>query len=266
MPQEPKDLCPPGSFSGLAHRGPICYAYINMIFTDSGIILFRQEFREADRIVSLYTREHGRINVRVPGVMRPAGKLKALSEPFAFGDYRIYVRRGGVIGTVTGGKLTNIFPNIRRDLKRTALALHFCELIQRLTPLHQPSEGKFELLCKSLTELEYGDVTPAFQAAFTLRLMTLAGFGLDHPVLKISPEFWRRMHEDNLSSLRFTEPEDLLSLSKCNSVCRRFLNRYLTYPLNTLRNFTLEQDAQDGFETELSLQEEAEFTAAQLPA
>lgn len=229
-----------------------------MIFTDSGIILFRQEFREADRIVSLYTREHGRINARLPGVMRSAGKLKALSEPFASGDYRIYVRRGGVIGTVTGGKLTNVFPNIRRNLKRTALALHFCELFMRLTPLHQPSESKFELLCKSLTELEYGEVNPAFQAAFTLRLMMLAGFGLDHPVLKIPVEFWRRMHEDELSSLQFTEPEDLLSLSKCNSVCRRFLNQYLTYPLNTLRNFTLEQEAGEMFETEPSAKPDEE--------
>lgn len=233
-----------------------------MIFTDSGIILFRQEFREADRIVSLYTREHGRINARLPGVMRPAGKLKALSEPFAFGDYRIYVRRGGVIGTVTGGKLNNVFPSIRRDLKRTALAMHFCELIQRLTPLYQPSEGKFELLCKALAELEYGEVNSAFRAAFTLRLMALAGFGLDRPVLKISPEFWQRIHEDELSSLAFTDPEDLLSLAKCNSVCRRFLNRYLAYPLNTLRNFTLEQDAQSMLETEFTEQDEAELTAA----
>lgn len=225
-----------------------------MIFTDSGIVLYRQEFREADRIVSLYTRQHGRINVRVPGVMRSAGKLKALSEPFAFGDYRIYVRRGGVIGTMTGGKIANIFPSVRRDLKRMTLAMHFCELVQRLTPLHQPSEGKFELLCKTLTELEYGETNPAFQAAFTLRLMSLAGFGLDRPVLKISPEFWRRIHEDELSSLAFTEPEDLLSLSKCNSVCRRFLNRYLAYPLNTLRNFTLEHEAEDPFEAELSAQ------------
>lgn len=232
-----------------------------MIFTDSGIILYRQEFREADRIVSLYTRQYGRINARVPGVMRPCGKLKALSEPFALGDYRIYVRRGGVIGTVTGGKITNIFPNIRHNLKRMALAMHFCELVQRLTPLHQPSEGKFELLCKALTELEYGEVNPAFQAAFTLRLMALAGFGLERPVLKISPEFWQRIHEDALSSLIFTDPEDLLSLSKCNSVCRRFLNRYLAYPLNTLRNFTLEHETEDPLETELSAQADEALSA-----
>lgn len=214
-----------------------------MIFTDSGIILFRQEFREADRMVSLYTRGHGRLNARLPGVLRAAGKLKAVSEPFACADYRFYVRRGGTVATITGGKINSIFPHIRQDLKRTTLAMHFCELIQRLTPLHQPSEAKYELLLAALTELELGEINSAFAAAFTLRLMTLAGFGLERPVLKISAEFWRRMHEDELSSLVFSEPEDLLALSKCNSVCRRFLNQYLTFPLNTLKNFGLNEPA-----------------------
>ena len=71
--------------------------------------------------------------------------------------------------------------------------------------------------------------------------MALAGFGLDHPVLQISPSFWQQMHEDKFSNLIFTEPEDLLSLAKCNNVCRRFLNQYLTYPLNTLEPVGLKE-------------------------
>lgn len=211
-----------------------------MIFTDTGIILFRQAFRESDRIISLYTREHGRINARVPGVARSAGKLKALSEPLTLADYRIYVKRGGVIGTITGGKLHTIFPTIHTDLKRITLALHCCELIMRLTPLHQVSQAKFALLTQALTELEQTPPTSAFAAAFTLRLMMLAGFGLDHPVLQISPQFWQKMHEDNFSNLIFEDPQDLLFLAKCNSVVNRFLTHYLTYPLNTAKNFGLE--------------------------
>lgn len=213
-----------------------------MIFSDSGIILVRQDFREADRIVSVYTRQHGRLHARLPGVARPLGKLKALCEPLTFGELRIYARRGGVIGTVTGGKIHTVFPHIHQDLKRLQLAQHFCELFMRLTPLHQPNEAKFELLLQALTELEnYGENT-AFMAAFTLRLMTLAGFGLDHPVLKITPQFWHYMHQAPFSSLQFTAPEDLLSLAKCNNVCRRFLDRYLTYPLNTVKNIGLEDE------------------------
>lgn len=215
---------------------------ITMIFTDKAIVLLRQAFRETDRVLCVYTREHGRLNLRVPGVLRPTGKLKALSEPLICADMRIYSRGGGVMGTLTGGKLENVFPAIRNDLKRVSLALHFCELMMRLTPLHQPSEGKFELLYQALTELEQNGANSAFQAAFTLRLMMLAGFGLDHPVLHISPEFWQKMHEDKFSNLLFSEPEDLLSLAKCNNVCRRFLNQYLTYPLHTTENFGLKEE------------------------
>lgn len=211
-----------------------------MIFTDTGIILYRQAFRESDRIVSIYTRSHGRLNARLPGVARSGGKLKALGEPLTLADYRFYVKRGGVLATVTGGKIHCVFPTLRRDLKRTHLAMHCCELMLRLTPLHQVSEEKFELLTTALTELDLGEPTPAFAAAFTLRLMTLAGFGLDHPVLQITPEFWRRMHEDKFSNLVFEDPQDLLYLAKCNNVVRRFLDRYLTYPLNTVRPLGLE--------------------------
>ncbi len=235
-----------------------------MVFTDEGIVLFRQPFREADRVACLYTRRHGRVNVRFPSVAKPLGKLKALSEPFSYADYRIYVRRGGVMGTVTGGKTLNVFSRVRTDLKRLSLAMHFCELVLRLTPQHQPSEEKFELLLKSLTELEYGEPNPAFAAAFTLRLMRAAGFGLEKPVLKISPRFWQRIHEDSLSSLTFNEPQDLLSLSKCNSVCRRFLSQYLAYPLNTLKNFTLEETDLLPENPSHALQEEIVFPQATL--
>lgn len=210
-----------------------------MIFTDAGIVLFRQNFREADRVLALYTRDHGRIHLRVPGVNRAKGKLKALSEPFACAEYRIYQRTAHTLGTITGGKISHIFPAIRQNLKRQTMAMHCCELIMRMTPLRQPNATKYRLLLQALTELDLADPTPAFAPAFTLRLMAAAGFGLDHPVLQITPQFWSRMHEDAFSSLNFTQPEDLLALGKCQEVCRRFLNQYLNYPLQTLKPFGL---------------------------
>jgi DNA repair protein RecO (recombination protein O) len=210
-----------------------------MIFSDSAIVLFRQDFRENDRIVSFYTQQHGRLNARVPGVSRPLGKMKAFTELFTSAEVRIYVKRGGVMGTVTGGKIQTIYPAVRRDLKRMQQALYCCELVRCLTPLHQPSPEKFELLSASLAALDKYPVSSAFAPAFTLRLMTLAGFGLDRPVLKISSQFWQKMHEAPFEELNFSAPEELLFLSKCNSVCRRFLDSYLTRPLNTVKNIGL---------------------------
>ena len=104
-------------------QGPLvpksCWAFSSvfcyneaMIFNDSALVLLRQDFRETDRIVAIYTYEHGRLNARLPGVSRSTGKLKALCEPLTLSDLRIYVKRGGVIGTVTGGKVRSVFPHI----------------------------------------------------------------------------------------------------------------------------------------------------------
>ena len=227
--------------------------FIYMIFTDSAIVLFRQDFREMDRIVSLYTLENGRLNVRVPGVKRAKSKLKAFTEPFSCAQYRIYQRGANTVGTVTGGKLTHIFPTVRADLKRQLVALHCCELMMRLTPLHQTSREKYHLLLQALTDLEKQSPSSAFVPAFTLRLMAAAGFGLDHPVLQITPQFWTRMHEDSFSNLQFTEPEDLLCLSRCNEVCRRFLNQYLNYPLQTVKPFALSAQEQAVLASEVSV-------------
>ena len=211
-----------------------------MLITDQAILLQRQDMREQDIIVSLYTRTYGRMYARIPGVKRATSKLKALGEPLTCGDYRLYTKRGGVISTVTGGKIGSVFPGIRRRLACTALALHCAELVARLTPLHQPSPQKFELLFNALNALDQGSPTPAFTAAFTLRLMMLAGFGLDRPVLHIPADFWQRMHEDDFNNLVFEDPQDLLFLARCNTVVRRFLDRYLTYPLATLKPLGLE--------------------------
>lgn len=213
-----------------------------MFYCDYGIVLLRQDFRENDRVLALYTREHGRISLRVPGVNRAKGKLKALSEPLVCGEYRIYQRSSQALGAVTGGKIQSVFPHIRTDLKRQLLAMNCCELMMRLTPLHQPSEEKYLLLHHALASLDNTSPSAAFAPAFTLRLMAAAGFGLDHPVLHISSEFWQRMHQDKFENLQFTEPEDLLSLSKCNEVCRRFLNQYLNFPLQTLKPFGLAEE------------------------
>ncbi len=206
-----------------------------MEFTGEGIILLRHNFREADRMVSVYTKDHGRLNLRFSGVNKAGGKMKALSEPFVHAALRVYVRRGATIGCVTGGKVESVFPGIRQNLNRTKIALHFCDLMFRLTPENQPNEYKFNLLLESLKQVESAPLNPAYSAAFILRLMTHAGFGMDRPALGITQKFWDMMHEAPLSALNFEKAEELVFLNKTNYICRRFLNRYLNYPLNTLK-------------------------------
>jgi len=201
-----------------------------MILCDCAVVLARKDFREADRAVSVYTKNHGRLNLRFPGVNRPKGKLKAFSEPFVWADYRIYLRSPSALGCAAGGKIFSVFPAIRADLKKTRLALHFCELMFRMTPDSQPNEGKYNLLVEALNRLEVSPPSDGLRAAYALRLMQLAGLGLaGRPVLGASREFWEKIHEAPLSEV---EP-DGTNVEKAGRVVNRFIAGYFDKPLKT---------------------------------
>lgn len=211
-----------------------------MYFNDNIIVLLRRHFRERDRMVSAYSLNHGRIVLRFPGVNKEASKLKAFSEPFVNSEVRIYFRTNASIGCATGGELTTVYPNLRRNAHKTNLALHFCELMHRLTPEQNPNPNKFYLLENSLSELDNFKFNEAAAPAFLLRLMQLSGYGVaEKPLLNIPSEFWTALHKENLHNLTFNTTEDIVYLNKARYVCRRFLNKYLTYPLNTINELDL---------------------------
>ena len=211
-----------------------------MYFTDSVIILLRRHFRERDRMVSAYSLNHGRIVLRFPGVNKEASKLKAFSEPFVNSDVRIYLRNNASVACATGGKLNTVYPNIRTNVRKTNLALYFCELMYRLTPEQNPNPNKFHLLDNSLTELENFKFNEAAAPAFMLRLMQLSGYGVaEKPLLNIPADFWAALHKEDLHNLAFTTSEEIIYLNKARYICRRFLNKYLTYPLNTVGELDL---------------------------
>lgn len=191
-------------------------------------------------MVSAYSLEHGRIVLRFPGVNKEASKLKAFSEPFVNSDVRIYLRSNASVACATGGKLNTVYPNLRTNVRKTNLALYFCELMYRLTPEQSPNPNKFHLLENSLAELENFKFNEAIAPAFLLRLMQASGFGVqEKPLLNIPANFWAALHNEDLHNLGVNTADEIIYLNKARYVCRRFLNKYLTYPLNTVNELDL---------------------------
>lgn len=188
-----------------------------MILNASGVILSRRNIGEADRLACLYTEDMGKMTVRYTGVNKPQAKLKALSEPFAWGEFRLHISAKSEFAKVIGGRIIGTFPEIRDDFRRTAEALACCQLLESLTPPRSPNPEKYDLICSALTQLSRG-ASPWLIVAFGLRLLDLAGFRLaGDSVLPEDHDLWLNLHDKDLDRLA-EMPWDQRSFSRLRSL------------------------------------------------
>ena len=207
-----------------------------MVFCDRGIVLWRRPFRENDRIVTVFTGEHGKLEVNFKSVRLAQGKLRALSEPVSFGDYRFYLKSGSNFPVVTGGKTLSVFPRIRRETNRLFTALYFCEVIGKLTPAHQSSPEKYELLLGALENLEAGQkggLSPWMRRAFTLRALESAGFGFKYTSVGVDARLWQTLHDGAWSEVHELAAEPR-SMDYLDNLLRKFFSEQLDQQLKTL--------------------------------
>ena len=192
-----------------------------MIVNASGVVLSRRTLGEYDRICSVFTEHHGKVPARFVGVNRPKGKMKALSEPGVWGEYRLHLSTRSEFAKAVGGRLIASFPSWREDLGRTFDALACCEMLERLTPVQQPGPEKYRLICATLAAL---DESPSrwLVASFGLRLADMLGISLRERAPSAARGVWSALHE--------TEPAALTLLPYDNiadEAARRLLDEHL---------------------------------------
>ena len=204
----------------------------NMIFCDHGIVLRSRPLRENDRIVTVFTRERGKLEINFKSVRRSLGKLKALSEPITWGDYRFYLRSGSNFPVCTGGATLSIFPGLRSGRDRIFMAFHFCEVINKLTPAAQPSAGKYELLLSALQSLDAARPCAWMRFAFILRAMELAGYGLKETSLGLDSGFWTAIHCGSWPEVAQLPP-DRSAENMLEGLIEMFFREQLGVTLNT---------------------------------
>ena len=203
-----------------------------MIFCDYGIVLRSRPLRENDRIVTIFTKGRGKLEVNFKSVRRASGKLKALSEPVTWGDYRFYLRGGSNFPVCTGGATLSVFSGLRAERDRIFMAFHFCEIINKLTPAAQPSAEKYELLLAALKALDVRPFSHWMRFAFILRAMELAGYGLKETSLGLDSHFWEALHSGSWPEVAELK-KDRHAGDMLEGLVSKFFDEQLGVKLNT---------------------------------
>ena len=144
-------------------------------FRTQAIILSRRDFGESDRLLTLFTPQHGKLRAIAKGARKPSAKVSGHVELFARSDCVIH--RGRNLDILAQAELIDPYLGLREDLGRGAYANYVAELLDRFTA-DEEEEGDelFLLLHQTLTRI--ADATDARLAAryFELQLLDLVGF------------------------------------------------------------------------------------------
>ena len=150
---------------------------------DEGVVLRVQKLGEADRIVTVLTRRHGRVRAVAKGVRRTRSKFGATVEPFSHVDLQLFAGRNLDI-VVQAESLTSYGQALVTDYGRYTAGTAVLETAERLTAEErEPSLRLFLLVVGALRALTGGghDQVPARDPslvldAFLLRAMSVAGY------------------------------------------------------------------------------------------
>lgn len=127
--------------------------------TVNGIILSSMPVGEADRRISLLTKELGKISCFARGARRPTSKLVGETRPFAFGVFELYPGKDSY--TLGSAEIREYFETVVSDLLRSAYGSCFLELAGRIS--HENTDGGpvLTLLYYALKALTKGRPDPS---------------------------------------------------------------------------------------------------------
>jgi DNA repair protein RecO (recombination protein O) len=140
------------------------------------IVLRSIRYGEADRILHLYTPQHGRLGAIAKGARRARSRFGARLEPFF--HIRVGLHDGrGELYTVTSADTISAHPALREHAATLDAAARACDAVARLFETSDPHPEVFRLLANELALLNAGatHARPANGLAFRLKLLLAAG-------------------------------------------------------------------------------------------
>lgn len=142
-----------------------------------GITLLCRKYKGTERIVTFYTLERGKVEATISGVGKPGSKLGSAAEPLTLS--RLYFAQGKALERLTQCEVIEAFYDLRRDLRRLALASYAAELVALTTEPGHPEPEAFAALEATLRNLTTCAHPELVTWAFVARFMALQGVGLE---------------------------------------------------------------------------------------
>jgi DNA repair protein RecO (recombination protein O) len=145
-------------------------------FSSEGIILKRVDFGEADKLVTIFTKNKGKITSLAKGIRRiesrRSGNVDLLNKA------KLFFAESKSLPILTEAESLETYKDLKKDLKKVGHAYYLAELVDQFFHDQQESYKTFELLSESLGFLDQLPLEKSenIVRAFEIKILSLAGY------------------------------------------------------------------------------------------
>jgi DNA repair protein RecO (recombination protein O) len=144
------------------------------LYRDRGVVLRTYKLGEADRIVVVLTRGHGKVRAVAKGVRKTKSRFGGRLEPARHADLLVYEGRGD-LDVVSQADTVDAFGPLRDDLDRLGRAVAVLEAADQLALEREPNAALYDMVVGALRTLAERDA-PLVVPGFLLKALALEGF------------------------------------------------------------------------------------------
>ena len=142
------------------------------------IVLQTVDYKDNDKILTLFSPSMGKITAGIKGVKKPTAKLAFSAQPFCFAEYVLAEKNGRY--TVTSAYLHESFFALRTDLLRFYAACAAAEVCRVILPENEAYDGLFIAFIECLKSLSLAEEeTAETLISFTLIALRESGYPID---------------------------------------------------------------------------------------
>jgi DNA repair protein RecO (recombination protein O) len=144
------------------------------VYQTPAIVLRQRKLGDADKIITLYSANFGKLDAIAKGVRRITSRLAGHVEPLNHGSYLL--ARGRNLDIITQAQTIETFQALHDDLDRLSRAVYAAELLDRATEERAESFALYRLLLDTLRRLAQGGDLDLVLRFFEMSLLDHLGY------------------------------------------------------------------------------------------
>ena len=145
-------------------------------FRAEGVVLRSSPMGEAGLLVTLFTKESGKLRAVVRGARKPSSRMVGHLELLSCVDLALARSRPGSLDLVTQAQVLESFPDLRNRLEAVSSGMYLAELVDGFGAEGSANPELYHLLVETLRELDRGAPGEMVLRYFELKVLKFSGF------------------------------------------------------------------------------------------